>query len=457
MFEDTIAAISTPPGEGGISIVRMSGPKALTIADGLFRGDRRPSQSPSHRILYGHVLELEAKRIIDEVLLMVMRAPRTYTAEDMVEINCHGGYLVSRNVLEVVLKCGARLAEPGEFTRRAFLNGRIDLTQAEAVLDIIRSRTGEGLRLGVEQLEGSLLRELEALRHHLVQILTQLEVAVDFSESDIQIAQRDMLITALEKILCRIGDLLQTSSSGKLIREGARLAIVGKPNVGKSSLLNALLKEDRAIVSPLPGTTQDTIEEWLDIEGLPLRVIDTAGLGTTANVIEEEGKRRTEERIYQADLVIFMLDGSIPMDERDDSIAQRLEGKKYLTVINKIDLEQRLESDGLQNSKRDLYIRISALHGQGLEELKRSILDAVLSGHSVPSEGVVVTRLRHRDALMRAKISLEQAVKTLTDGLSEEFVAVDIRDALATLGEITGQTTSEDILNRIFSEFCVGK
>ena len=235
------------------------------------------------------------------------------------------------------------------------------------------------------------------------------------------------------------------------------MAIVGKSNVGKSSLLNALLKEDRAIVSPVPGTTRDTIEEWLDIEGIPLRVIDTAGLGLTTNIIEAEGERRAEQRISQADLIIFMLDGSAPFDERDEAIAKRLDGKEYLTVINKTDLKQHLKSERLQGLMKGPHIRISALHGFGLEELKRSILDIVLGGQSVPAEGVVITHIRHRDALMRAKLSLEQAVKTLEDDLSEEFVAVDMRGALEAIGEITGQTTSEEILNRIFSEFCIGK
>ena len=412
MFEETIAAISTPLGEGGISIVRMSGPKALSITDQVFQGDTRPSQSPSHRVLYGHVKNPESKEIVDEVLIMIMRAPKTYTAEDLVEIHCHGGLLVTRNVLEVLLKCGARLAEPGEFTKRAFLNGRIDLTQAEAVLDIIRSRTKEGLRLGIEQLEGGLLQEMEDLRGKLIQTLMRLEVAVDFSESDIQIVEKKEVKASLLQNLGKVHDLLRTSESGKLIREGARLAIVGKSNVGKSSLLNALLKEDRAIVSPVPGTTRDTIEEWLDIEGIPLRIIDTAGLGLTTNIIEAEGKRRAEQRMSQADLIIFMLDGSAPLDERDEGIARRLDGKEYLTVINKIDLKQHLKSERLQDIIKGPHLRISALHGLGLEELKRSILDSFLGGQSVPAEGVVITHIRHRDALMRAKLSLDQALKT---------------------------------------------
>ena len=457
MFRDTIAAISTPPGEGGISIVRLSGPKAFSIADSFFQGNSCPSLSPSHSIIYGHVVDPESKEIIDEVLLMLMKAPRTFTAEDMVEINCHGGFLVTRNVVEAVLKSGARLAEPGEFTKRAFLNGRIDLTQAEAVLDIVRSRTKRELRLGLEQLGGNVLKEMESFRRRLIEVLTQLEAAIDFSNDDIQIIQKKELMESIHETLSEIRDLLQSSETGKLIREGARLAIVGKPNVGKSSLLNALLKEDRAIVSPLPGTTRDTIEEWLDVDGILLRVIDTAGLGKTSNIIEEEGERRTEERIAQADLIIFVVDGSIPFDERDESIAQRLEGREYLVAINKIDLEQQLESEHLANFTKNSQIKISALHGTGLENLKRAIHHAVLKEYTIPREGVVVTHVRHRDALMKTKISLERAMGTLEDGLSEEFVAVDIREALSSIGEITGETTSEEILNRIFAEFCIGK
>ena len=266
MIEDTIAAISTPPGEGAISIVRISGPEALSIADRIFQSETKPSNSPSHRVIYGHIRAQKSKSTIDEVLLVVLKAPNTYTAEDMVEINCHGGFLVTRSVLEEVLRCGARLAEPGEFTKRAFLNGRIDLTQAEAVLDVIRSRTPVSLHMSIEQLEGSLREEMEGLRQQLVEILTQLEAAVDFTESDVQAVEKERFLSSIEILSCRIEELIRTSQGGKLVRDGGRLAIVGKSNVGKSSLLNALLKEERAIVSPVPGTTRDSIEEWLNIE-----------------------------------------------------------------------------------------------------------------------------------------------------------------------------------------------
>jgi tRNA modification GTPase len=287
MLDDTIAAISTPPGEGGISIVRISGPEAFTFADRVFQGDIRPSESPSHRVLHGQIIDPESKTLLDDILLVVMRKPKTYTAEDVVEINCHGGILVAQRILQAVLRCGARLAEPGEFTKRAFLNGRIDLAQAEAVLDIIRSRTPMGLTKGLDQLTGKLSKKMEGLRKRLVEVLAQLEVTIDFSESDNQPIQREQLHFSLEETLKIVEILVETSETGRIIREGAKLAIVGKPNVGKSSLLNALLMEDRAIVSSVPGTTRDTIEEWLNIDGFPFKVIDTAGLGSSRDELEK--------------------------------------------------------------------------------------------------------------------------------------------------------------------------
>ncbi|MFQ6091525.1 MAG: tRNA uridine-5-carboxymethylaminomethyl(34) synthesis GTPase MnmE [bacterium] len=457
MFEETIAAISTPPGEGGISVVRMSGRQALSIADRLFRGKVRPSQSLSHRVLHGRISAPRSGEPIDEVLLVVMRGPKTYTAEDMVEVNCHGGYLVTRGVLEAVLSCGARLAEPGEFTKRAFLNGRIDLAQAEAVLDVVRSRTPAGLRLALEQLGGGLSSAVERVRHQLVEVLSQLEVAVDFSESDIQALSRGQQISSIAEILRSVEGLIQTSDAGKILREGAKMAIVGKPNVGKSSLLNALLKEERAIVSPIPGTTRDTIEEWLNLEGLPLRIVDTAGLGGAADEIEREGGRRAEERMGQADVVLFVVDGSVPLDERDVYIAQRLNGKRHIAVINKIDLKQMMDEDRLPGLVGGPVLKISALRGLGLEALKRSIIDSVLNRPAVASEGIFVTHLRHRDALMRTGAALGRALETLERGLSEEFVAQDVREALVSVGEITGETATEEILEKIFSQFCVGK
>ena len=457
MIEDTIAAISTPPGEGAISIVRISGPEALSIADRIFQSETKPSNSPSHRVIYGHIRAQKSKSTIDEVLLVVLKAPNTYTAEDMVEINCHGGFLVTRSVLEEVLRCGARLAEPGEFSKRAFLNGRIDLTQAEAVLDVIRSRTPVSLHMSIEQLEGSLREEMEGLRQQLVEILTQLEAAVDFTESDVQAVEKERFLSSIEILSCRIEELIRTSQGGKLVRDGGRLAIVGKSNVGKSSLLNALLKEERAIVSPVPGTTRDSIEEWLNIDGIPLRIIDTAGMGGSSGGLEREGARRTEERIGQADLLLFMVDGSVPLDDRDDAIIRHLEGRRSLVVINKIDLAQVIDTDHLKKRMKGPFPRISALYGDGLEDLRKSIIHKMLDGHSLQSEGVVVTHVRQRDALKRAQDSLQRSIKTLKKNLSEEFVAVDIREALESIGEITGETTTEEILNRIFSQFCIGK
>lgn len=457
MIDDTIAAISTPFGEGGISIIRISGPEAFSLTDRIFQGDVRPSESPSHRVLHGRIRDPENSDVLDDVLLILMRAPSTYTAENVVEINCHGGILVTRRILQTVLNCGARLAEPGEFTKRAFLNGRIDLAQAEAVLDIIRSRTPTGLTKGLEQLAGNLSKKIEDLRGLLIEILAQLEVAVDFSDSDIQPIQRDQLQASLKETLRSVEMLIETSDTGRLVREGAKLAIVGQPNVGKSSLLNALLMEDRAIVSSVPGTTRDTIEEWLNIDGFPLKIIDTAGLGSSEGEVEKEGERRAVDRLEGADLVLFMVDGSMPLDHKDEHIARSLNGKTYVVVVNKSDLPQQIDIKEVKKSIGGTVLNISALKKRGLGDLKRSILERITEGRNPLVEGVVVTHLRHREVLAKTRKALLRALETTGEGLSEELIAVDVRDALVTLGEITGETTTEEILDTIFSEFCIGK
>ena len=457
MNDDTIAAISTPPGEGGISIIRVSGSQALSIADEIFHGETEPSQSPSHRILYGHIKTRETGEIIDEVLLMVMKSPKTYTAEDMIEINCHGGYFVTQSVLTEVLSCGSRLAEPGEFTKRAFLNGRIDLTQAEAVLDVIRARTAASLRLSLDHLGGRLLNEMESVKEGLVSVLAQLEMAIDFSDNEIQIMNSDQLKLTCERMLHRIGRLIETSNSGRFIRDGIKLTIVGKPNVGKSSLMNALLEEDRAIVSPAPGTTRDTIEEWLNIGGLSVQIVDTAGFGALDDEIGEEGERRATDRMERADLVLLVADGSCHLEEKDISIIRRLKSKKFITVVNKIDLEQKIDETHLRGEIRGPLVKISALKKLGLDELEKFIVDSIMDGSSIPPDSVIITHVRHLRALQKTSDSLQRAIESLNKGLSEEFIAADIREALVHLGEITGDTTTEEVLDTIFSEFCIGK
>lgn len=457
ILDDTIAAISTPMGEGGICIVRLSGRESLAIADRMFRGRAQPSTVPTHTIHYGRIINPDTGEPIDEVLLMVMRAPRTYTREDVVEVNCHGGFLVARRILEAALACGARLAEPGEFTKRAFLNGRIDLAQAEAVADLIRSQSEAGRRAALSQLEGRLSAQVEELRQGLIEFCSLIEVAIDFPEEDLEFADSERLLAMLDDYLGKLDELIQSSEAGRIIREGLSLVIVGKPNVGKSSLLNALLREDRAIVSPLPGTTRDTITEVLDIGGVPIRVVDTAGLRESRDPIEQEGARRAEAHLERADLVLFVLDGSGDIDQEDHRIADRLKGKRAITVVNKIDLAQRIDVQEVEKLVEAPVVRISALWMIGLNALEKAILE-VIFGDGLPSTaGVLVTNVRHRQSLLGARRVLLQARETLLAGLSREFVTVDLREALDRLGEITGQTATEDILERIFSQFCIGK
>ncbi len=454
---DTIAAVSTPPGEGGVSIIRISGPKAFEIAEMIFVGTASPRESPSHRVLHGQIREPGSGELLDEVLLVVMRAPHTFTAEDVVEINGHGGIFVTERVLEVVVRCGARLAEPGEFTKRAFLNGRMDLAQAEAVLDIIRSRTQAGLSAGLDQLSGRFSEAMRLIREEMVAVLAELERAVDFSEEGQQPVQRDRLAAALEKTAHSADMLIESSLAGKLMREGAILAIGGKPNVGKSSLMNVLLREDRAIVSSIPGTTRDAIVERWSLGGIPLQIVDTAGLGPSGDAIEQESGRRARENLKNADLVLFVLDGSKPFDEQDSSIAGSLVGRRHISVINKRDLKQEMNLDRLRAILSGPVVMISALKGTGLEELEKIILQELFQGPSCPRQGVVVTHVRHRNALERCRGALLRAVGALQDGLSEEFVALDLREALVDIGEITGETSSDEVLDRIFSQFCIGK
>lgn len=457
MLDDTIVAISTPLGEGGISIVRLSGQQALAIADEIFQGQIRPSESPTHHVHYGRTVDPDSGEPVDEVLLTVMRAPKTYTREDVVEINCHGGLLVAKRILEIALNCGARLAEPGEFTKRAFLNGRIDLAQAEAAVDLIRSKTETGLRSALSQLNGRLSAEVERLRQDLVELCSLLEVAIDFPEEDIEFTDRERLLSMVDGSLERLEGLIKSSEAGKVIREGLAMVIVGKPNVGKSSLLNALLKEDRAIVTPLPGTTRDTVEEILDIGGIPIRVVDTAGLREPQDVIELEGNRRAETYLKGADLVLFVVDGSVEIDQEDRRIAEKVRSKKAIAVVNKIDLEQRIDGWQVGELIEAPLVKFSALKMIGLGALERAMLETIFQDGFPSTDGALVTNVRHRRALIGARNGLVRAQEALTNGLSGEFVTVDIREALDCLGEITGETTTEDILERIFSEFCIGK
>ena len=460
MASDTIAAISTPPGEGGISIVRLSGPEAIRIAHSVFRParpDKSPTRVRSHTIIYGHIVDPQSNRIIDEVLLSVMRAPYTYTREDIVEINCHGGAVVTAKVLDLLLRQGARLAEPGEFTKRAFLNGRIDLSQAEAVIDLIRAKTDLSLKAAANMLLGGLSEKIRKLRNSIAQILAEIEASIDFPDEDLDFMPPDEIMERLNAAAEEMKRLLETAKEGRILREGVRAVIAGKPNVGKSSLLNRLLSEERAIVTDIPGTTRDSIEEYINIGGIPVRIIDTAGIRLTTDPVELEGVKRSKRMIEMADLVLAMFDSSQELTEEDFELLKLISDKPALIVMNKIDLPSRISSEDLAKHSNRRIVRISALKEIGMDELKAEIVKLITGGRVIPSDPSVAINLRHRDALRRALESLSYAMDSIGRGEPPELIAVDLRGALNCLGEIVGAVTSEEILDRIFSQFCIGK
>jgi tRNA modification GTPase len=483
-LDDTIAAVSTPVGEGGIGIVRLSGNCAITIADRIFRSPRGSilAAAKSRSLIHGFVVDTASGERIDEVLASVMRAPATYTREDVVEINCHSGLLPLRRVLQLVLDAGARLAEPGEFTKRAFLNGRIDLTQAEAVMDFIRARTDQAGRIAQRQLEGKLSSVVQALRDEITDACVRVETQIDFPEEEIETIERDNLLDVLRLTREKIRTLSREYDEGRYFREGVATAIVGKPNVGKSSLLNLLLQRDRAIVTETPGTTRDVIEDSLNMRGLPLRVMDTAGIREAHDLAEREGVRRSLKAIEEADLVIAVLDSSRPVDEADRELVTRLAGKRTVYALNKCDIESPLfrpeelwHSDGAplsstgttaESSSQPRPVRISARTGEGTEDLKDEICGSILPqtvqsvgapDFSGPAGVLLITNMRHKQSLDRAFEGLGEAEVSLNDGAPLEVVALFLRESLDHLGEIIGVVTTEDILNRIFDRFCIGK
>jgi tRNA modification GTPase len=455
-LDDTITAISTPVGEGGIGIVRLSGSEAHRILQSIFRRGRKRSEAHNlqpYHLTYGHIVDPETGQALDEVLVAHMPAPWTYTRQDVVEINCHGGIVALRRVLELCLRYGARLAGPGEFTLRAFLNGRIDLAQAEAVLDVVRAKTSASLRVAVGQLDGRLSDEIRRVRAQMVDALSWLEASVDFAEDEIP--PRDIApdLQAVHECLER---LLDTADQGIVYRQGVRTAIVGRPNVGKSSLLNALLRTSRAIVTPIPGTTRDTLEETLNLQGVPLVLVDTAGItAETEDIIERLGVERSRAALAQADLALLVVDGSEPLADADCDIAALLRDKPSLLAVNKCDLPAVVDVDGFLPELTRVHI--SALTGEGLDRLESAIVEAVFSGQVLASDALLVSNPRHKDALQRACDHVIAARQTHAQGLPADFVAIDLTAAVNALGEITGETLHEDLLEAIFSNFCIGK
>ena len=454
--DDTITAIATPLGEGGLAVVRISGAQALAIADECFqpggKNSLKPSTAPTHTIQFGKIVRGE--KVIDEVLLAVLRAPRTFTREDIVEISCHGGLLPAKLVLDTLLSHGARLAEPGEFTKRAFLNGRIDLAQAEAVADLIHSRTELALAAANEQLAGKLSQRINRLRDDLMHTLAHVEAHIDFPDEDIAPDTRGELLRRLERGIAFMDELLNTANEGQLLRRGIRAAIVGRPNAGKSSLLNQLLGRDRAIVSHIPGTTRDTIEETANIRGLPVVFIDTAGLRESHDEIEREGIRRSRESLAQAELILHVLDASESLTDADKNYFAEFAGKKRIIVRNKTDLPVKLE---LPSENGAPIVDVCCLSGQGIERLKDAIKNLVWSGEIKAEMLQVAINSRHQDALNRARTAARQATDALAADATLELVAMDLRISANAVGEIVGKTTTEDLLDSIFSTFCIGK
>lgn len=453
---DTIAAISTPVGEGGIGIVRVSGEDALRIGDAIFvsPSGAKASTFKTYTTHYGAIID--CGKVIDEVILTVMRKPKSYTKEDVIEINCHGGVVALRDTLSLVLEKGARLADPGEFTKRAFLNGRIDLTQAEAVLDIIRAKTDAALKIGLQQLKGELSRQINQQRKALLDILTELEAGIDFPEEGIAAQDLSAASIKLNRINQTLEKLIADSKLARILREGIQVVICGKPNVGKSSLLNALLKEERSIVTSVAGTTRDTIEEIIDIKGIPVRIVDTAGILEPRDLVEKKAIQRSKAQIALADLAIILFDGSKKLSGEDFSLINRLKKKKTLALVNKIDLKQKVERDKLAKLFKNI-MDISAKKLLNIGLLEKLIADLVYAGYIGGSEPLLVANLRCIKMLQKAKIIIAQAKDSLDNKLPPEYIAQAIKEALGYLDEILGKKFSEDLLDKIFAEFCIGK
>lgn len=454
---DTIAAIATALGEGGIAIIRVSGDKALEIVDKIFRpvnGKDMFSMKP-YTMRYGHIID-KNEEVIDEVIVSFMKGPRSFTAEDTVEINCHGGVISTNTVLQEVIKAGARLAEPGEFTKRAFLNGRIDLSQAEAVMDIISAKTELSMKSAMRQSEGRLSIEINRLRQQTLDVLALIEYAVDFTEDEEEIdpAINVDVKNGVEKLISEVDTLIKSADEGKLIRDGLNVVIVGKPNVGKSSLLNVLLNERRAIVTDVAGTTRDIIEEYINLDGIPVRIIDTAGIRETEDVVEKIGVEKSKQKIDEADLIIFMLDTSRELDDEDREIINYIKDKKYIVLLNKVDLERKINDDEISGLTHK--IEISAKEAIGIDRLKEEIKELFFSGR-VDTESLMVTNTRHKQALYRALESLEGGLGGINRNEFLDLISIYIMSALKSLGEITGAEVEEDLVNKIFMEFCCGK
>lgn len=456
-MDDTIAAVATAYGEGGIGIIRISGEKSLDILEEIFEF-HGIEEIVNRRMTYGKIVDRDNGHTIDEVLAVYMKGPATYTAEDVVEINCHGSTVSLRKTLSLVLRKGARLAEPGEFTKRAFLNGRIDLSQAEAVIDVVKAKTDKSFDVALSQLEGGLSSYIRDIRQNLLDLLVDITVNIDYPDEDIEEITYDKLEINIKQIGDMIEKLLSTASSGRMIREGIRVAIAGKPNVGKSSLMNGLLRETRAIVTEIPGTTRDTIEEALSIRNIPVYLIDTAGIRETSDKVEKLGIEKSKEAFNNADFIIFIMDGSEEISSEDEEIIEYLKERKCLVLINKKDLEQKIDSVLIRNMlPNSQIIKTSLINGDGIEEIENAVEELVYGGEITQSESMMVNNVRHINLLTDSFNSLEDALQMAVNREALDFIEIDVKNAYELTGEIIGESVNDDIINEVFARFCLGK
>lgn len=456
---DTITSISTPMGEGAIGIVRLSGPQAVEIADKLYKGKHLLNDVPSHTINYGHIIDPESKEVVEEIMVSVLRAPKTFTREDIIEINCHGGILTINRVLELTMTYGARMAEPGEFTKRAFLNGRIDLSQAEAVMDFIRSKTDRASKVAMNQIEGRLSDLIKKQRQSILEILAQVEVNIDYPEyDDVEDATTEFLLEQSKEIKQEINRLLDTGAQGKIMREGLSTVIVGKPNVGKSSMLNNLIQDNKAIVTEVAGTTRDVLEEYVNVRGVPLRLVDTAGIRETEDIVEKIGVERSRKALSQADLILFVLNNNEALTQEDYTLYEVVKNEDVIVIVNKMDLEQNIDINEVKDMIGDTpLIQTSMLKQEGIDELEIQIRDLFFGGEVQNQDMTYVSNSRHISLLKQARQTIQDAIDAAESGVPMDMVQIDLTRTWEILGEIIGETASDELIDQLFSQFCLGK
>ncbi|MBF0753647.1 tRNA uridine-5-carboxymethylaminomethyl(34) synthesis GTPase MnmE [Jeotgalicoccus nanhaiensis] len=455
---ETISSISTPVGEGAIAIVRLSGEDAIEIADRLYKGAKKLSDTDSHTINYGHIIDPKTGETVEEVMVALMRAPKTYTREDIVEINCHGGIHTVNRVLQLTLNNGARMAEPGEFTKRAFLNGRVDLSQAEAVMDFIRAKTNEASKVANQQVQGRLKTYIEELRQSILNILAQVEVNIDYPEyDDVEEATTSFLLSEAKKVSDNIDKLLKSSTEGRILREGLSTVIVGKPNVGKSSLLNYLIQDNKAIVTDVAGTTRDILEEYVNVNGIPLKLVDTAGIRETDDIVEKIGVERSREALKDAELILYVMNNNDELTPEDLELLESADDKKVIGIVNKLDLENKLDINYLEEHFKIPLIKTSIINGEGVDDLENEIQEMFFEGSLSSTDSTYVSNNRHINLLEQAKTAIEDAISSAEMDVPVDIIQIDLIKTWELLGEVIGEDVSEQLIDKLFSQFCLGK